>query len=285
MRNKAFKIVLCCTLVALFFGIETPRSSATVLLPKSMDDLVNESTGIVIGTVTKVASAYSKEREIYTFIVLKNLVVCHGVYKHHELVIRQIGGRVDNDVAYVDGAPVFCEGDRVLMFLKNNGASKVPFVGWSQGVFFIKKSMDTGEEIVADSEGNEVTGLSNGIIIRKQYNEPESIRQQKGSGGTPDYDGGEGDSRGVLNEETPISTDAFLGEVQNRLKLVHKKTPVISSVPYLSFKDMKGTRNRDLRQNATGPAPVKKEGGKTKGNELTLPKQAQDDAPANQSEK
>src|SRR5438445_765842 len=64
-------------LVALLF-FYAMQTQATTLLQKSLNDLVAESDGIVVGTVSEMKSRYDKKKDVQTLVTLTELQVIHG---------------------------------------------------------------------------------------------------------------------------------------------------------------------------------------------------------------
>ena len=156
---------------------------ATTLLYKNFDDLIKESDGIVSARVAGIQSMQSP-REIYTFVTLDQIDVIAGNYSEPTLSLRFFGGQVGNQIEGVEGGPEFEVNQRVLLFIRGNGRSLIPLVGWTQGLFRIVQDTSTGQDVVQDYEGNAVVGIRAGRIIKDQSIEPEAhiVSRQSGLG-------------------------------------------------------------------------------------------------------
>lgn len=147
---------------------------ATTLAYKGFNDLVKESDGIVSGRVAKIESQYNKEKDIYTFVTLDQLNVLGGSYNGATLTLRFHGGKVENDILQVEGSPEFEVNQNVVLFVQGNGRAMAPVVGWTQGVFRLVKDSKTGQQVVNDHEGNLVTAVQGGMVIKEMVNQPEA---------------------------------------------------------------------------------------------------------------
>ena len=143
------------------------NASATTVLHKDVDQLVQEADGIVIGTVRGTESRYGPGQDIYTFVSVDQVELLKGRYHQSSLTLRLEGGQVGNDILDIEGSPHFSSGDKVILFVKGNGKQMVPFVGWTQGVLRIKPD-ETGVEEITDHEGNRVLGLKEGKLIKER---------------------------------------------------------------------------------------------------------------------
>lgn len=162
------------------------QSHATTVLYKDFDALVSEAEGIVVGTVRAVESRYDDDLDIHTFVTLDDLDFVYGTTDKDSLVIRLEGGQVGDDVLEVHGSPQLRLNDRVILFLKGNGETAVPIVGWTQGVFRVAKNSRTGKQVVHDHEGNRVFGVHDRTIKkeRKRPAEAHIVDPQNGESHT-----------------------------------------------------------------------------------------------------
>lgn len=160
-------IFICAVLV---FATQV---NATVLPYKNLDTLIEESDGIIVGTVRAVESHLEPSKDIYTFVKLDQLEVLHGNYHQRTLTLRLMGGQVQNESLHVEGSPEFSQNDRVILFVRNNGSEIVPLVGWTQGVLRIVKDPATGREVIHDHDGNRVVGVKDGHIEKHMTHQSE----------------------------------------------------------------------------------------------------------------
>jgi hypothetical protein len=167
--------VLCFSLV--LFAV---HAQATTRLYKSFNDLVTESQGIVQGTVRSVEVAYDEQgKNIYTFVTFDQLHIIHGRYDQNEFVIRLEGGQVGEAIYALVGSPEFAPEERVILFLRGNGESMVPLVGWTQGVFQVAYDDATGQDVLLDYDGNRVLGL-NGEHLETEAEVPQEAMPVQG---------------------------------------------------------------------------------------------------------
>ena len=233
----------------LFYAMQ---AHATTLLKKSLADLLSESDGIVVGTVTDLKSQYDKKKGIQTFVTLTDLKVIHGQYAASSLVIQLPGGEIEGDVLDVHGSPRFEPNDRVVLFVKGNGVEMVPIVGWTQGVFRVFHDEKTGSERIKDHEGNHVFGVSGDELVKEQVNLPEaeivdlSANRGGNAGSTDDGSGSESLSPKKKDPKGEAMTSRdFLNAISGKLKEKSLKGKRIASVSPESFSQSDVSRTED----------------------------------------
>src|SRR2546423_12269334 len=112
------KYLLPLTLIAIGFV----RVSATIVVPPTFDQLVNQAELIFQGTVTDVRSVWEGEgaqRHIdsyITFQVEENVKGTAGA----TYTIRMLGGTVGDETLEVTDTPKFKVGDRDILFVEHN---------------------------------------------------------------------------------------------------------------------------------------------------------------------
>jgi len=160
MRKLLTAVATACVLAS-----GSLASHATVLPYKNFDKLVAEADGVVVGTVQSVESRFvGHSKRIVTLVTLGDLDVMGAKYRKPTLTLRLEGGLVGNEGMHVEGSPDFATNERVLLFVQGNGRDLVPFVGWNQGVFRLRDN--GGETQVLDADGNVVTGIDAGRVMR-----------------------------------------------------------------------------------------------------------------------
>jgi hypothetical protein len=150
-------------------------SLATTLRYKSFDQLVEQASGIVEGTVARILSVKVAGGDFYTFVTLSDIKLHKGDYDAKTLTLRLRGGLVGEERHVIVGSPEFAAGQRVIAFVSDNGRSMVPLVGWEQGVFRVEN------ERVVDSRGNPVIAIENSRV-RKKARLSASIEVLDGAG-------------------------------------------------------------------------------------------------------
>lgn len=201
---------------------------ATVLPYKSFDRLVSESEGIVVGTVRSVeTAAVGQASELHTFVTIDQVEALSGKVAEGRLTLRMKGGFDGRQGLHVEGAPQFKAGERVLLFVQGNGRDLVPFVGWTQGVFRLVDD-GAGHQVVRDADGNVVTGVEGGNVMRRAGEHLEtavvgapSVVQQRSA--TPRASAGRTENGSAVQElavqaaaQPPMTADRFMAEVRKR---------------------------------------------------------------------
>ncbi len=222
MRFKATIIAGVC------WAALAAAAQATVLPYKSFDRLVDESEGIVIGTVRSVETAAARNaNDLYTYVTIEQLDVLRGKVAQATLTLRLKGGFDGRQGLHVEGAPQFAPKERVLLFVQGNGRDLVPFVGWSQGVFRLVDAAGGGQQ-VRDADGNAVIGVDAGQVMRRPgerldtdiVGAPDVQRQRSAA---PRAGGGTTDNGSAVTElgveaaaQAPMAAERFVAAVRER---------------------------------------------------------------------
>lgn len=238
-------------LVATAF-LMAPSAGATTLFKKSLDDLVKESEGIVVGTVSDVQSRFNANHEIETLVTVEGLQMVHGNFGGSSLTLRIPGGQVGNAVMDVQGAPRFAAKERVLLFVHGNGRELVPFVGWTQGVFRFAPDA-AGKNRIKDHEGNSVLGVEGNEVVAERIVEPEAqiiggqLRSGTGRANSGTTDDGSASSE-ILPQRAastePMDADVFLKIVARKIQETGAKGGTIQNLTDSASLDAAG---RDTR--------------------------------------
>lgn len=143
-----------------------PLSQASIVEYMTITDLVNHSDYVIEGDVLTIHAVRSG-KNIYSVLRLDRAQVTingESTVLDYKPSVRFIGGNYvmkdeDNDtettiIQKLTGMPEFSIGERVVLFLKNNGTAKIPFVGLSQGVIRVSKN-----GLVNDNAGTPITRI------------------------------------------------------------------------------------------------------------------------------
>src|SRR5882724_2296340 len=136
------KYLLPLTLIAIGFV----RVSATIVIPPTFEQLVQQAELIFQGTVTDVRSVWQGE----------------GAQRHIDTYIRfQVDENVKGDETMeVTDSPKFKVGDREILFVEHNNEQFVPLVGINHGHFRVQRDEQTGRDIMMNGDGEPVRDLS-----------------------------------------------------------------------------------------------------------------------------
>lgn len=274
---------------------------ATTLVYKSFDDLVEESEGIIMGTVTNVETrkhVVNKEEVIYTYVTLGRLNMLYGQYDKDVITLRLEGGLVGNEGLHVSGSPVFRQKDEVILFVAGNGSKIVPFVGWGQGVFHIRKDPESGQQIITDNDGNRVLNIKDGHINRERRT-PSNARIIGSPPPLHPYsrpaEGGSGQKKGAeavqsvkdtkdIRVKGVLTPEEFIKTIQERAKSRKAPRGRLNSVTIGSKPELpkgKDARRKDLK----GKAGVIKQVPNTEARPGELPKRIDTDADKKEAKK
>jgi hypothetical protein len=115
-----------------------PLQSSRGLVEKlTLDELATRANSVVLGEVVDVTYQKESNGSIYTLVTFSVEQNIKGETSN-EVVIRVLGGRLDEQIQVVEDAPSFKLGERAVVFLeKGDGIFRV--VGGFQGKFTIDK--------------------------------------------------------------------------------------------------------------------------------------------------
>ena len=110
--------------------------AATTIVPLRTRDLVATSLGAVRGQVTRIASGLEPTSgTIVTYVTLLVDDVLFGPLSRGELTLREMGGRVGAQQAWIFGSAEYRVGERVLVFLSANPDGTLRTAGLAMGKY------------------------------------------------------------------------------------------------------------------------------------------------------
>lgn len=246
-----------CFLMLLLPGL----ASATTLLYKGLNELVDEADGILVGKVMSVESYRDRDNDISSLIYLDVEDVITGDYdvsSSSPFIITQKGGKLDNKTYQIAGSPEFMEGDKVVVFVRENGTSMVPFVGWNQGVFKEKHFYDSKKYGMVDAYGNKIKDVtSNSILKEVKKNATEKYARNDIFPGYQE-DGISVDAPVIDDEDETVVT---MNEFVNKLKTRAKGKKAASNKKLVSFDRfaVRATESAGKSTDGIGSASANKE--------------------------
>src|SRR5467141_548789 len=152
------KYLLPLTLIA----IGLVRVSATIVVPPTFEQLVQQAELIFQGTVTDARSVWEGEgaqRHIDTYITFQVQDNVKGD-AGSSYTIRVLGGTVGDETMEVTDTPKFKVGDSEILFVEHNNEQFVPLVGIDHGRFHVQRDEQTGRDIMMNGDGEPVRDLS-----------------------------------------------------------------------------------------------------------------------------
>ncbi len=161
------KQLVATAIVAISLLVGFGAAQATTILKQSFSELVEQSDGIVAGTVSNIVYERGDGGGIYTFVILTEIEVIRGSYSGSTFSMRFDGGELNGEIQQVVGAPNFRVGERVIVMVTGNGEMMVPIAGWDQGLFRVHRDRRNGTEFISDSVGNRIYGIRNDEVIKE----------------------------------------------------------------------------------------------------------------------
>lgn len=133
-------------MLLLAVALTAVPAAASTFVAMSQDELVAQSDAVVVGEVLQVQSFRD---ETGSFIVSEAMVKVQETLTGSSdsvVVVRTMGGTVDGYTVIAHGFPTFDIGERVVLFLNNDGADTSKVVGYRLGQY----------RVVTNSRGVEV---------------------------------------------------------------------------------------------------------------------------------
>jgi len=152
-----------------FLGLWIPSAFALMAVPRTFDELVTLSELVLIGTVTRVESAWDAARErIYTHVTFSELQGLKGEFPNDTYVLRISGGIVGKVAEFYPGMLRFDQGKRYIIFVRGNFSDIFPVIGLHQGVFQVEWDPERQQEVVRPLQGQVVSEGNSGQLQRHQ---------------------------------------------------------------------------------------------------------------------
>lgn len=148
--------------LALALGLAA-AAGATTLIPVTATELTDGADAIVTGTAVYSEVVTSGNGAFpFTYVTFQIHQTFKGRVIGNELTLRLHGGEMENREVVVQGMPRFEVGETYLLFVRNNGQSASPLMGWVQGQMHFGKEPRSGESILVDYRDRAVLGLEAG---------------------------------------------------------------------------------------------------------------------------
>ena len=123
MNSKQVNLWLTMKLfviVGIFF-VTIPVFATSINLPSDAD-LIRSSRVILQGDVVAIQSRYNQDHSlIYTYVAIQVNTYYKGALRTNTVVLRELGGKVGNQLQIVDGSPIYRVGEKVLVYLNGRG--------------------------------------------------------------------------------------------------------------------------------------------------------------------
>jgi hypothetical protein len=107
--------------IVLILILVSQQALSLVIARASIEELATESSCIILGEIISIESKWKDENHnfIYTYVTIEISEFIKGSGES-QIVIRQMGGQINDIVAEIMGTPSFSPGEEVLLFLNKN---------------------------------------------------------------------------------------------------------------------------------------------------------------------
>ena len=134
-------------LFALFIFAKPSAATTAVLLTD--EQLATSSRVILIGEIQSLKSQWDADHQnIYTYVKVHVSRTLKGELKSEEVVFKQLGGSVGDDITVIFGAPTYVVGQRVLLFLDTAKDGTLRIAHLFQGKYDILEDLAIGKTLV-----------------------------------------------------------------------------------------------------------------------------------------
>ena len=188
MRPQVIGACLALLLVAA-------PGAAAVLVPAELGELAREARVIVHGRVVSVQGVWTAGRRTIETVVTMEVTTALKGQPGREVSLRVPGGELGRYRSVLVGAPVFREGQEVIVFLGGAGPSLPHLLGLGQGVYRVRRDPRSGAALVAPpfvaSADATAIRVQRGDPARRTVSLEEFSRQVQGAIGPSTRDRGE----------------------------------------------------------------------------------------------
>jgi len=138
-RNASIVLIWLCLAIPGY---------ATVVVPLSFEQLVNESQSVVYGRVSDVRAQWTADRRFIESVV--TIEILRGIKgsSRESIEFTVPGGQVGRYLNVIPGAPSFVRGDMAVFFLSAQGARLPVTTGLTQGIYRVRRDVASGEMLV-----------------------------------------------------------------------------------------------------------------------------------------
>lgn len=144
----------CCLAVAAVLSLLVTRPvSATVVIALDQHQLISSSDFIITGQVVQQRSFW-QNGSIWTETKIAVQQRLKGRLSDKLLVLKQLGGKVDDMRQLIAGRAAFVSGEKVLLFLEKHPTKTVVVTGMAQGKFTVTIDPTTKRAIATRELGN-----------------------------------------------------------------------------------------------------------------------------------
>jgi cysteine-rich repeat protein len=140
-------------LVPLSLSWLATAAQATTFVPMDVGDLTRVSHAVVLGRVRSLGSAASPGGAVHTHVTVAVDEALKGRIPSGTLTLRQPGGRVGGVELFVEGAPQFVVGERVLLFVRAGEDGSLHVTHQAMGRFAVPPVDAAGTEMAVRDFG------------------------------------------------------------------------------------------------------------------------------------
>lgn len=130
---------ICLAVISVSIPMGSPTASATTIAPLTDVQMTDAATHIVRGEVTEVWTELDSQDLLWTRARLSVSQVLKGP-DVDELIIDSLGGISADQIATVEGAARFSEGENVLVFLDTISEGRLTPVSMFRGKYTIRRA-------------------------------------------------------------------------------------------------------------------------------------------------
>ncbi|MDD5288771.1 MAG: Ig-like domain repeat protein [Dehalococcoidales bacterium] len=163
MFRKIFSVMI--SMIFIFSFVLIPAKPVTAQVPgANLQEMAGNADTIVVGKVINLSSQWNAAHtRISTAVAITVEETIKGAYRNTVNVTVQ-GGTVDSITEWVSDAPVFYDGERTVVFLKQLTRNTYQVYGQVQGKFTVEDGKVDGMPLAEFKE--QVTTLSKGLPVK-----------------------------------------------------------------------------------------------------------------------
>jgi hypothetical protein len=148
-RQTIFRNGTCCALLLTFLAAATAQ--ATTILPLSFQTLVRQADLIFTGRALNQRAEWREFHGKKSIVTLVTFAVerAHKGQAEATVTLQFLGGKIGDTELLVSEMPEFKPGERVVLFVAENGTAVCPVIGFYHGKFSVRRAASGVEEVLS----------------------------------------------------------------------------------------------------------------------------------------
>ena len=164
--------------VLILMAFMSSQVFASTVIQLSDEDIISRAEYVLKGNVSSIYTAIEKGNMPFQYITIEIEELYKNnpdrpLYERDRIVLRQMGGTINNMTLDVDSLPKFVEGSQVLVNLKHDNNGYYYVVGNSQGLYKV-----VNDSLIKDTKTESTMFVRHGATGEIHF-EPGQVKEVK----------------------------------------------------------------------------------------------------------